>query len=85
MVIGGTALAEQGNYEGAIKQYKIAVGLDPDYAQAFYNWSMVLANLGDCEGAAKMYQRAREIDNESYAAQLLEIPYGPWVTTELQS
>ena len=44
--LAGVILAEVGQWENAIKAYKQALGLKPDYADGLYNYAIALEQIG---------------------------------------
>jgi tetratricopeptide (TPR) repeat protein len=58
----GAALAEQGKYEEAIAQYKKALALKADFADAHMNLAVALANTGKAQEALDHIQRALEFN-----------------------
>ncbi len=57
----GRALAEQGNYKGAIAEYEAAIKLDPKYDYAYGSLGYAYYELGDFDAAAKAYEAAIKI------------------------
>ena len=78
----GLVLAELRRFEEARTAYARAIQAKPDYAEAHYNLSFTLSNLGDYAGALRETKRALEID-PYYTPQTfqlaidLELPGGP--------
>jgi tetratricopeptide (TPR) repeat protein len=54
----GLAKYNEGNYEGAIAKYNEAIGLQSDYAEAYYNRGLTKYALGDKQGAIADYDEA---------------------------
>ena len=54
----GVLLAEEGNLEGAIAEFRTAIRLKPDDARAHNNLGIVLKAKGDLEGAITAYRTA---------------------------
>jgi tetratricopeptide (TPR) repeat protein len=52
----------QGDIDGAITQYRTAIGLDPVYADAHAHLGYLLQQKGDLDGAIAEYRTAIEID-----------------------
>lgn len=48
----------EGNFDGAIAEYKAAIETDPDYADAIADYGAVLTIKGDWSAAAEQYKRA---------------------------
>ncbi len=57
----GLILAERGQVDEAIVQYRKAVEIKPDYAEAHYSLGVVLARRGQVDEAIAQYQKAVEI------------------------
>ncbi len=55
------ALTAQGKIEAAIAELKRAVGLHPDYAEAYNDLGLLQHRMGQNEEAAKSYARAAEL------------------------
>lgn len=69
----GNALVAQGRVEEAIVQYKKAVEIKPDYAEAHFNLGLLLASRGRVAEAVVHYQKAPEIKPDyAQARQNLE-------------
>ncbi len=58
----GHALAELGMFEPAIAEYRSAVELKPDYAEAVCNWGVALSNLERLDEAEAKFRRAAAIN-----------------------
>jgi hypothetical protein len=54
----GHALAEQGQFDAAIAQYRRAVELKPDYPEALCNWGGALSRLDRIDDAEAKFRRA---------------------------
>ena len=65
-------LSELRKFEDARNAFARAVQARPDYAEAHYNLSFTLSNLGDFEGALRETKRALELD-PYYVAQKFEL------------
>jgi cellulose synthase operon protein C len=65
-------LAELRKFEDARNAFARAIQARPDYAEAHYNLSFTLSNLGDFEGALRETKRALELD-PYYVAQKFEL------------
>jgi tetratricopeptide (TPR) repeat protein len=64
----GVVLAELRKFEEARTAFARAIQADPDHAEAHYNLSFTLSNLGDFDGALRETKRALELD-PYYVAQ----------------
>lgn len=60
----GTALAQNGDVEGAIEQYRAALRLDPESSAAHYNLGALLAQQGRADEAIRHFAEALVIDPE---------------------
>ncbi len=58
----GLAYGESGKYKEAIKSYKQAISIDPDYAKAHSNLGYAYGESGRYEEAIKSYKQAIRID-----------------------
>ena len=65
----GVALAEAGNYQGAIDFYDRALERYPDNAEIHYNKAVALEHLGQREQAISEYEKSIEIDPNFVEAQ----------------
>jgi tetratricopeptide (TPR) repeat protein len=54
-------LVGEGNFDGAIAEYKAAIETEPDYADAVADYGAILTVKGDWAGAAEKYKRAIEL------------------------
>jgi Tfp pilus assembly protein PilF len=54
----GLAYARQGKYEQAVKNYKQALSIDPNYLDAHVNLASALTRVGDLAQAIKHYNEA---------------------------
>jgi predicted TPR repeat methyltransferase len=54
----GNALKEQGKLEEALKAFKKALAINPDYFSANYNKAIILQEIGRLEEALKSYTKA---------------------------
>gem|GEM_PF-1434167 len=62
----GIALANEGKLDDAVKEFREALRIRPDYAEARYNLGVVYSNHGRLEEAISEYQQALKI-NPDYA------------------
>jgi tetratricopeptide (TPR) repeat protein len=53
---------EQGDVDGAVKDYDEAIRLKPDFAVAFYNRAIARSAKGDADGALEDYSEAIRLD-----------------------
>ncbi len=58
----GNLLRQQGDYEGAMKQYLLALRRKPDYAVAWANLGDMHAKKGNFAEAIQCYKKALELD-----------------------
>ena len=65
----GIALANKGDQDAAIKEYRGALTINPNYLQAHLNLGNALAIKGDLDGAIKEYNEALVINPSFVAAQ----------------
>jgi tetratricopeptide (TPR) repeat protein len=65
-------LSELRKHEDARNAFARAIQARPEYAEAHYNLSFTLSNLGDFEGALRETKRALELD-PYYVAQKFEL------------
>ena len=68
----GLVLSELRKFEDARNAFARAIQAKPDFAEAHYNMSFTLSNLGDFEGALRETKRALELD-PYYVAQKFEL------------
>jgi tetratricopeptide (TPR) repeat protein len=66
----GVCYDHEGKLEDAIAQYKLAVGIKPDYWDAHFNMGVVLVKKSDTDGAIAEYQKAVEINPDYMEAHL---------------
>jgi tetratricopeptide (TPR) repeat protein len=64
----GVALADKGQDDEAIAQYRQALEVNPQYVYAHNNLGSMLKRRGDLEGAIAQYRRALEIDRNCVKA-----------------
>src|SRR5581483_10559992 len=68
----GLVLTELRKFEDARNAFARAIQARPDFAEAHYNMSFTLSNLGEFEGALRETKRALELD-PYYIAQKFEL------------
>ena len=56
----GVALRDQGKLEEAVAEFRTAIRLNPDYAEAHYNLGFALHSQGKLEEAVAEYRKARD-------------------------
>jgi tetratricopeptide (TPR) repeat protein len=61
----GAELMEGGDFMGAAEEFKIAVGVDPNFADGYYNLGKVYSQLNDYDLAQSYYEKAIEISPEN--------------------
>ncbi len=64
----GDVLAGEGDFEGAIENFKISVALKPDYADAVHNIGHIYLELKDYERAKKYLSQSFEMNPRLYPA-----------------
>jgi len=62
----GHAQFETGDYETARQSYELALQVEPDDAQAHYDYGLVLEKLGETRAADAEFQRAHDLDATAY-------------------
>jgi tetratricopeptide (TPR) repeat protein len=65
----------QGRLDDAIKEYQMAIKLDPNYADAHYNLGLAYQKTGRLDDAVKEYQIAASLKPE-YASALNRLGAG---------
>lgn len=65
----GLAVAERGDYAGAIPHFRDAIAMDPDYELAHHNLGVALLNLGNAEDAAREFETALRLKPDLGASQ----------------
>lgn len=66
----GCALFEGKDYQGAIKQFRDAVKIQPDFAPAYLQLGLAYRRLGSLEEAARSFENATRDDPKSLPAWL---------------
>ena len=63
----GLLLVDECNYDGAIENFEKAVEIDPNYAEAFYNWGYILGIYkGKYALAAEKFEKANSLRNSRW-------------------
>ena len=60
----GNALDGKGDVDGAIAEYREALRLKPDFAEAHYNLGIALNHKGDWDGAMAEYREALHLKRD---------------------
>ena len=58
----GNALQDQGKLDEAIKAYKHAIAIKPDYTDAYYNMGIALKDQGKLDDAILSYKKAIKLN-----------------------
>lgn len=66
----GAAVQAQGRIEEAIQAFDRMLGLNPDFAEGYYNRGVAFSELGQTEAAVQDYSRAVELNPDFYNAHL---------------
>jgi hypothetical protein len=66
----GLALKAKGDIEGAIREYRLALEVDPGDATTHYNLGNALSDNGDLDAAIRSYRQALENDRTLTKAQV---------------
>jgi Tfp pilus assembly protein PilF/predicted Ser/Thr protein kinase len=61
---------QQGNLEGAIAEYEVAIDLDPGYVEAYIDLGNIMVRENDLERALELFQTALDIDPDHIKAHL---------------
>jgi protein O-mannosyl-transferase len=74
----GVVLAQNGNLDDAIKQYRSAIDIKPDYVEAYFNLGNALTKKGDVDDAIYNYRKALQIDPDFFKSyyNIAKILYG---------
>jgi Tfp pilus assembly protein PilF len=62
----GVVLARNGNLDDAIKHYRTAINIKPDYVEAYYNLGNALARKGDAKDAIYNYRKALQFNPDFF-------------------
>lgn len=62
----GDAYAQEGNSEGAIREFKKAIELKPNYADAYHNLANIYHRQGNLVEATKLYEQATAFNPELF-------------------
>ena len=68
----GNVLFKAGDIEGAVSQYRVAIGLSPDQPRTYYQLAVALQSKQDKDGAQKELINALSVDNH-YAPAHVEM------------
>ncbi len=52
----------KGDYSGALKNFEIAISIQPDFCLAYHGWGVCLSELGKYDEAVLKFKKAVEID-----------------------
>ena len=66
--ISGASSAGLKQFDAAIKYYKKALEIKPDYAEVYYNMGIALKDNGDLDAAINSYKKALEIKSDYVGA-----------------
>lgn len=69
----GSAYANKGEYEKAIKSYKKSIEINPKHDNAYYNIGSCYEDLEEYEKAIESYQKAIELNPEKNEEELFPI------------
>ena len=58
----GIEYLKQADQESAMKEFSIAIEIDPGYSLAYYNRALIYYRHGDLEGSLTEYNKAIELD-----------------------
>ena len=74
----GVVLARNGNLDKAIEQYRAALNVKPDYAEAYYNLGNALVRKGEAEDAIDNYRKALKFNPDFFKSyyNIAKILYG---------
>jgi protein O-mannosyl-transferase len=74
----GVVLARNGNLDKAIEQYRAALNVKPDYAEAYYNLGNALVRKGNAEDAIDNYRKALQFNPDFFKSyyNIAKILYG---------
>jgi tetratricopeptide (TPR) repeat protein/predicted Ser/Thr protein kinase len=61
---------QQGNLEGAIAEYEVAIDLDPGYVEAYVDLGNIMVRENDLERALELFQKALDIEPGHVKAHL---------------
>jgi eukaryotic-like serine/threonine-protein kinase len=69
----GDRAAKKGDYDGAVAAFQRAVGLDPDFALAYYALGIEYSNLGESTLAAETIKKAYDLSGRASDREKLAI------------
>ncbi len=61
----GAELLEAGDYNAAAEEFKMAVDIDPNFSDGYYNLGKVYSQIKDYDGALESYKKAIELAPEN--------------------
>jgi len=62
----GDVYSQEGNIQGAIKEFTRAIEIKPDYADAYHNLATTYYSQGNVKEAVKLYQQATSLNPELF-------------------
>lgn len=65
----GDIYCQEGNAEGALKEFSMAIKLKPDYADAYHNLATAYQRVGNLDQAFKFYEKAAALDPNLFESQ----------------
>ncbi len=67
----GSVLLDQGKFADALKEFNAAIGIDPDYAEAYFYKALAESYLGNQNSALNAAERAFELEPRNHRAAML--------------
>ena len=71
----GNAYYDRGDYDDAINSYRLAISINPDYADAHYNMGYAYEKKGDNDNAVNSYRHAAKLGHKRAQNHLREKGY----------